>query len=94
MTDIDNDGAETLGANGQASQKSVRDFAREAEIAARERAERLREQAKTYYDDAHTRFDEYQQTLTRHVQEKPIQSTLIAVGAGVVLGLLLAGRRR
>ncbi|WP_441457503.1 glycine zipper domain-containing protein [Brevundimonas sp. M-11_2] len=28
------------------------------------------------------------------MQERPVQSTAIALGVGVVLGLLLAGRRR
>ena len=44
-------------------------------------------------DDAAERLDEAQRYLTERVQEKPVQSTFIALGVGVVLGLLLAGRR-
>ncbi|HYF23592.1 MAG TPA: DUF883 domain-containing protein [Caulobacteraceae bacterium] len=81
--------------NGSADeQQKLRDFALKAEQAARERAAQLREQAQTYYDDASVRLDEAQRYIVERVQEKPIQSTLIAVGAGVFLGLLLGGRRR
>ena len=47
-----------------------------------------------YYDEASERFDEAQRYLVERVQERPMQSTAIALGVGVVLGLLLAGRRR
>ena len=71
----------------------------------REQAEELRVRARGYYnearvrgredyDEAHERIDEAQRYLTERVQERPIQSTAIALGVGVVLGLLLAGRRR
>ena len=44
--------------------------------------------------DAAERLDEAQRYLTERVQERPLQSTGIALGVGVILGLLLAGRRR
>ena len=47
-----------------------------------------------YYDDAAERFEEAQRYVVERVQERPVQSTAIALGVGVVLGLLLAGRRR
>jgi ElaB/YqjD/DUF883 family membrane-anchored ribosome-binding protein len=53
-----------------------------------------RVRGREYYDDAQERFDEAQRYLTERVQERPMQSTAIALGVGVVLGLLLAGRRR
>ena len=46
-----------------------------------------------YYDDAAERFDEAQRYLVERVQERPMQSTGIALGIGVVIGMLLAGRR-
>ena len=64
----------------------------------RERARGYYDQARVrgqvYYDDASERFDEAQRYITERVQERPVQSTAIALGVGVVLGLLLAGRRR
>jgi len=83
----------------------VRAKAAEAEARLREQSEVLRERARgyydtarvrgqEYYDEAQERFDEAQRYITERVQERPVQSTAIALGVGVVLGLLLAGRRR
>ena len=47
-----------------------------------------------YYDDAAERFDEAQRYVVERVQERPLQSTAVALGVGVILGMLLAGRRR
>ena len=47
-----------------------------------------------YYDDAAERFEEAQRYVIERVQERPVQSTAIALGVGFVLGLLIAGRRR
>ncbi|MNC81470.1 hypothetical protein D3C75_1346150 [compost metagenome] len=47
-----------------------------------------------YYDDAAERFEEAQRYVVERVQERPVQSTAIALGVGFVLGLLIAGRRR
>ena len=61
---------------------------------AREYAEEFRGRASDYYDEAQDRFDVAQRYLVERVQERPIASTLAAVGVGVVLGLLLSGGRR
>jgi len=85
--------------------EGLRAKAAETEAQLRARGEVLRERARGYYDDARVRgreyydeaqerFDEAQRYLTERVQERPTQSTAIALGVGVVLGLLLAGRRR
>ncbi len=84
---------------------ALRAKAAEAEAALRARGEVLRDKARgyydearvrgrEYYDDAAERFDEAQRYIVERVQERPVQSTAIALGVGVVLGLLLAGRRR
>ena len=84
---------------------ALRAKAAEAEAALRQRGEVLREKARVYYDearvrgreyydDAAERFDEAQRYIVERVQERPVQSTAIALGVGVVLSLLLAGRRR
>ena len=74
----------------------LRDRADELGGRAREYAEEFRGRAHDYYDEAQDRIDVAQRYLVERVQERPIASTLAAVGVGVVLGLLLAGggRRR
>ena len=74
--------------------RRIKELAAKAEQAVREHADELRARARDYYDDATDRFDSAQRFITERVQEKPVASTLAAVGVGVVIGLLLAGRRR
>jgi ElaB/YqjD/DUF883 family membrane-anchored ribosome-binding protein len=79
---------------GPDAERRVKDFAARAEQVARERAGQLRERARDYYDEAYDRFDTAQRYVVERVQEKPLQSTLAAVGIGVIIGLLLGGGRR
>jgi ElaB/YqjD/DUF883 family membrane-anchored ribosome-binding protein len=96
---------EDLKAGAREETQRLRAKATEAEAELRARGEVLREQARgyyeqarvrgrEYYDDAADRLDEAQRYIVERVQERPVQSTAIALGAGLVLGLLLAGRRR
>jgi len=91
-----------IGAREEAA--SLKAKAAEAKAIAREKAEKLkakaseyygtaRERGAEYYDEAQDRFDDAQRYVVERVQERPIQSTAIALGVGVVIGLLLAGRR-
>ncbi len=91
-----------LGAREEAANLKAK--AAEAKAAARVKAEELkgkaseyyataRERGRDYYDEASERFDDAQRYVTERVQERPLQSTAIALGVGVVIGLLLAGRR-
>jgi ElaB/YqjD/DUF883 family membrane-anchored ribosome-binding protein len=88
-----------------AAETRLRAKAAETEARLREQSDELRQRARgyydtarvrgqEYYDEASERFDEAQRYLVERVQERPVQSTAIALGVGVVLGLLLAGRRR
>ena len=82
-------------ANGLTEEeRRVREFALRAEQAVRERAGEFRERAREYYDEASDQLETAQRYVTERVQEKPIVSTLTAVGIGVVIGMLLAGGRR
>lgn len=87
------------------AEAKVRAKASETEAKLREQADVVRERARgyydtarvrgrEYYDEASERLDEAQRYVVERVQERPIQSTAIALGVGVVLGLLLSGRRR
>jgi ElaB/YqjD/DUF883 family membrane-anchored ribosome-binding protein len=77
--------------NGQA-ESIIADAARRAEEVVRESVETLRAQTRAYADTAAQRLDTAQKVVVEHVKEKPLQSTAIAVGVGVVIGLLLARR--
>lgn len=72
----------------------LREFAERAERRVRSSADDLRARAQQYYDDGRVRFDEAQAYLVERVKERPVAATLTAVGAGVLIGLLMAGRRR
>ena len=68
------------------------DAARRAEAVVKESVETLRAQTRAYADTAAQRFDTAQKVIVEHVKEKPLQSTAIAIGVGVVIGMLLARR--
>ncbi|MEC8533825.1 MAG: DUF883 domain-containing protein [Pseudomonadota bacterium] len=84
---------EDLKAGAREETQRLREKAEEAEARLRAKSEEVREQARTYYDAAE-RLDEAQRYVVERVQERPLQSTAIALGVGLVLGMLLAGRRR
>jgi ElaB/YqjD/DUF883 family membrane-anchored ribosome-binding protein len=77
-----------------AEERRLKEFAERAEAAVRERADELRRKARDYYDEAYDQFDTAQRYLTERVQERPVASTLAAVGVGVLIGMLLVGGRR
>jgi len=58
-----------------------------------ERYQQLREQATEYYQQGRDRAQEWERGLETRVQRKPLQAVLLAVGVGVLVGLML-GRRR
>ena len=96
---------EDLKAGAREETQRLREKASEAENRLRAKSDEVREQARgyyeqarvrgrEYYDDAAERLDEAQRYVVERVQERPLQSTAIALGVGLVLGMLLAGRRR
>jgi ElaB/YqjD/DUF883 family membrane-anchored ribosome-binding protein len=76
------------------AQRSFAEAARKIEQAVSEGLEQIRAQSRTYADTAGQRVDEAQKYLSERVREKPLVSAGTALGIGVVLGLLLSGRRR
>jgi ElaB/YqjD/DUF883 family membrane-anchored ribosome-binding protein len=95
-------GADELRANGAGDDdRQIRELARRAEEAVRARAEKLREsaedlrgRARDYYEDASEHLDTAQRYVVEKVQERPLASTLAAVGVGVLIGLVLSGGRK
>ena len=68
--------------------QNLRDMGGQVRDAATEKYEQLRDQASEYYEQGRQRAQEWEQGLEQYVQEKPIQSLLIAAGVGMMLGLL------
>jgi ElaB/YqjD/DUF883 family membrane-anchored ribosome-binding protein len=88
MTTTNDKAADT--ANGAESQ--LADVAKRAEAIVRDSVETLKAQTRAYADTAAQRLDTAQRVVVEHVREKPVQSTVTALGVGVVIGLLLARR--
>lgn len=90
-------GAREEAANLKAKAEEAKAIAREKAGQIKDKAseyyETARERGREYYDEAHDRFDDAHRYVSERVQERPLQSTAIALGVGVVIGLLLAGRR-
>lgn len=68
--------------------ENLRELGSQVRDTATQQYEQLREQASDYYQQGRDRAMEMEQSLEQYVQEKPIQSLLIAAGVGVLLGIL------
>jgi ElaB/YqjD/DUF883 family membrane-anchored ribosome-binding protein len=68
--------------------QNIRNIGSQARDAAGEKLNELRHQANEYYDQGRQQAQEWERTLEQYVQEKPIQSLLIAAGVGLVIGAL------
>ena len=68
--------------------QNLRSIGSQARDAANEKLNDLKQQANDYYDQGRERAEAWEQGLEQYVQEKPIQSLLIAAGVGLVLGVL------
>ena len=92
MTDVNRArGATDDTADGQGG---ADDLKRRAQEAFTKGMDTARYQALQARDYASQQFGQVQQQLTDRIVERPIASALTALGAGVVLGLLLKGGRR
>ena len=76
------------------TERSLADLARRAERAIQEGLAELKVRSRDYADVAGDQFETAQQYVTDRVQERPIASTLAALGVGVLIGFLLAGGRK
>lgn len=81
--------------NGLATvERTFSDAARKFEQTVQDSLETLRAQSRAYADTAGQQIDEAQRYVVERVKERPLASTGVAVGVGLILGLLLAGGRR
>jgi len=75
---------ETAGQVGQ----NLRDMGGQIRDQASQAYDQLRDQAADYYEQGRQRAQEWEQGLEDYVQQKPIQSLMIAAGVGMLLGML------
>lgn len=94
--DDDLDASETTqgGTSGAAGGFNADQLKQRAQEALTQGADQVRYQALQAKDYVNQNFGQYQQQLTDKIVEKPLTSALVALGAGVVLGLALTGGRR
>ena len=70
------------------------DTLKKGEDALKRGLEQSKEKLGEAADVAATRVEEAHAYITRQAREKPVQTTAIALGAGLLLGLFMAGGRR
>lgn len=88
-------GSSPANANGlTTAERSFSETARKFEKTVQDSLEQLRAQSRAYADTAGQQIDEAQRYVVERVRERPLASTGVAVGVGVLVGLLLAGGRR
>ena len=68
--------------------EGIREVGSQVRDVATDKYNELRDQAQQYYEEGRQRAIEWERGLEEYVQEKPIQSLLIAAGVGLLLGLL------
>ena len=79
---------------GEDTQGRSADLKRRAQEALNQGLDTARFQAMQARDYAGQQFGTAQQALTDRIIERPLASALTALGAGVLIGLLLKGSRR
>ncbi len=88
--------AENYTNEGQSQTDQMKDKAaevgRNVRDAVREKYEDIKDHASDYYDQGRAKAREWEGALEDYIRDYPLQSLLIAAGAGVLLGMLL--RRR
>ncbi|HVM98717.1 MAG TPA: hypothetical protein VMT68_00775 [Caulobacteraceae bacterium] len=74
------------------AERNIREAAKRVEAAVRESVETLRTRAEPYRENATAQLDEAQKYVVERIRERPVVATLAGLGAGLLIGLLLANR--
>jgi ElaB/YqjD/DUF883 family membrane-anchored ribosome-binding protein len=75
-------------------EKNVHELTQRADQVVQDSLERLRIKGRVYAEEAERRLEETQKYVVERVHERPLTITFAALGVGVLLGLLMGGRRR
>jgi ElaB/YqjD/DUF883 family membrane-anchored ribosome-binding protein len=69
-------------------QQGLRDVGNQVRDSATQTYDQVRQTANEYYEQGRQRYSEWEAGIEQYVQEKPIQSLMIAAGVGMLLGVL------
>lgn len=75
------------------AQKAIADAAKRIESAVQMGLEQVRSQSRVYADVAGEQLDEASRLASEQIRARPLAATGLALGVGVLIGLLLAPRR-
>lgn len=86
MSRIQESVGEAASQGAQSVGQSLKDAGEHARDMAREKYEHVRDSAQEYYEQGRAKAKEWTSDVETFVQERPIQSLLIAGGVGLLLG--------
>ena len=75
-------------------EKNVQELTDRAERVVQDSLERMRVHGRAYAEEAERQLEDAQKYVVEQVHERPLTITFAALGVGMLLGLLLGGRRR
>ena len=76
------------------AQKTVAEAAKRIEAAVQQGLEQMRTQSRVYADVAGEQLDEASRLVSEQIRARPLAATGLALGVGVLIGLLLSAGRR
>ncbi|WP_397403612.1 hypothetical protein [Phenylobacterium sp.] len=76
------------------AQKAITDAAKRIEAAVQQGLEQVRAQSRVYADVATEQLDEASRMASEQIRARPLAATGLALGVGVLIGLLLSSGRR
>ena len=85
--------AEAAGDAVDQAERKLTDAAKRLEKAVAEGVEQIRTHGKAYAAEAKDQIEDAQRYVAGQVRERPLAATGVALGVGVLIGLLLAGGR-
>ena len=74
------------------AQKTVAEAAKRIEAAVQQGLEQMRAQSRVYADVAGEQLDEASRLASEQIRARPLAATGLALGVGVLIGLLLSSR--
>ena len=94
MADATSTAADQIGDAAKRAAGRVSNGAHALEDAVKENIEKSKAKLGEAVDVAASRVEDAHAYISRQAREKPVQTTAIALGAGLLLGLFMAGGRR
>jgi ElaB/YqjD/DUF883 family membrane-anchored ribosome-binding protein len=77
-----------------AAQAKLTEKAKAAQVALKTQADVLMDRTKDYRENAGQQLDDAQKYVVERIKERPVTAAFAGLGAGLILGLLLANRDR